>query len=227
MPSERFEVIFRRDLDQLPGLADDEWLPATRRRSRLTVGGVGALTAVALLAVAVGLSLQIFRGGLSLQTPRDDQVTDGGGAGASRPYFIATESAQPPEGTSVFAAGNALTGAPSCPASETPWLAVSFSTPDGQPATGSASAEAAFRKAKPAVNEFKMYMWGVSQPVRGDDPRIRSGIPVWIVAGTDTFLAVAQGFGASNDTNATNWFAYPAKLMGCIRPVASQAPIGR
>jgi hypothetical protein len=202
--SENFEAIFRRDLDRLPGLADDEWLPRTRRQPRrLTLGRVAALAGLALLAVVVGLRMQAVP---------DDQ--DGAGPAASSPHYIATQStAERYPGTSLVAS-NALTGAPSCPGSQIPWLVASFpARPGAEPPTGSASPEAAFRKANPAVTEFTMYLWSVSQPVRGDDPRISVFIPMWIVAGNETFLVRAASFGPANETS---WFASPAKFMGCI-----------
>lgn len=217
MRSENFEAIFRRDLDRLPGLADDEWLPKTRRqRPRLPLRVVGALTALALLAIVVGLRVQAVR---------DDQVIDGAGPAASRPNYIATQStAERPPGTSLVAS-NALTGAPSCPGSQIPWLVASFpAQPGAEPPTGSASPEAAFRKANPAVTEFTMYLWSVSQPVRGDDPRISVFIPMWIVAGNETFLVRAASFGPANDTS---WFASPAKFMGCIGSQPSRSNVPR
>jgi len=204
MPSEHFETIFRRDLDRLPGLADDEWLPRVRARPHLTRGGVGALTAIALLAIVVGLSLQAVR---------DAQVTQSGGAATASSYFIAVEPGAEASSTSIIA--NALMGSPVCPVGQLPWIAISHPSPPGDlPGTGAASADAAVRRANPTVTEFMMYPWGDSQPARGDDPRIRGGGPVWIVAGSETF--VAQAPGRAGDAN--NWFAYPAKFMGCKAP---------
>lgn len=210
MRSENFEAIFRRDLDQLPGLTDDEWLPKTRRqRPRLTPRVVSALTALALLAMVVGLRMQAVP---------DDQ--DSAGPASSSPFYIATQStAERPPGTSLVAS-NTLTGSPSCPGSQIPWLVASFpARPGAEPPTGSASPEAAFRKANPAVTEFTMYLWSVSQPVRGDDPRISVFVPIWIVAGNETFLVRAASVGPANETS---WFAFPAKFMGCI--TGSQPP---
>lgn len=215
MRSENFEAIFRRDLDRLPGLADDEWLPKTRRqRPRLTLRVVGALTALALLAMVVGLRVQAVP---------DDQ--DGAGPAASSPFYIATQStAERPPGTSLVAS-NALTGAPSCPGSQIPWLVATFPARPGAEPPGSASPEAAFRKANPAVTEFTMYLWSVSQPVRGDDPRISIFMPIWIVAGNETFVVHAVSFGPMNEPHG--WFAFPAEFMGCItgaQPSRSNVP---
>ena len=107
MPSERFETIFRRDLDRLPGLAESELVPPARHR-RLTINGVGALTAIAVLALVVGLSLQAVRDAQLAQS-------DGGAATASS-YFIAVEpGAEAFASSTSLIAGDALTGSPSCP----------------------------------------------------------------------------------------------------------------
>jgi hypothetical protein len=173
-------------------------------------------TALALLVIVVGLGLRIVLG---------DQVSNDMGGEAIRPMYIATApNAEPPPGTTLVAS-NAVTGAPMCPSSQTPWLVVSFSA---GPADGSASPEAAFRKASPAATEFTMYLWSVSQPVQGDDPRIRVFIPIWVVSGDHTFLVVAHRFGPANETNTANaadiWFAYPATFAGCI--TGAPAPTG-
>jgi len=204
--SENLEAIFRRDVDRLPGLNDDEMLASMRpQRSRSAVGGTVVLAGVALLAVVVGLRVL---------GARDDQGTNGDGAG-TRPMFIATEStAERPTGTTLVAE-NALTGAPACPGNQIPWLVASFSGRTGGQSSGAPTAEAAFRSANPTVTDFVMYLWTEDGPVRGDDPRIRPFIPVWIVAGSDTFLVVSPG--SSNAPSTTNnWFAYQAKFMGCI-----------
>lgn len=208
MPSERFEAIFRRDLDRLPGLAESELVPPARHR-RLTINGVGALTAIAVLALVVGLSLQAVRDAQLAQS-------DGGAATASS-YFIAVEpGAEAFASSTSLIAGDALTGSPSCPIGQLPWIAVSHPPPPGNmPGTGAVSVEAAFRRASPASTEFTMYPWGGNEPMRGDDPRIGVG-PVWIVSGGETFVAAAPGYGRPGETN--NWFAYPAKFMGCKTP---------
>lgn len=208
MPSENFESIFRRDLDRLPGLADDEWVPPARRpHLRLTLGGAGALAATALLVLVVGLTLQAIR---------DSQLVQEDSTDTSKPDFIVAETgtgASSPSGSAITAV--ALTGAPMCPAGQLPRIAVSHPTPPGDlPGTGAASADAAFRRGNPTVTEFKMYPWGESQAVRGDDPRIRASGPVWIVAGSETYIAQAPG----TSGGANNWFAYPAKFMGCSTP---------
>lgn len=204
MRAERLDAIFRRDLDQIPALAESELVPTTRRR-RLAVSGVGALAAIVVFATVVGLSVQAVR---------DAQLAQRGGTDLASSYFIAEEvgaGAFSPSASVITDA--ALRGAPTCPAGQLPWIAVSHPPPPGSvPGTGAVSVEAAFRRASPASTEFTMYPWGVNEPVRGDDPRIGVG-PVWIVSGGETFVAAAPGYGRPGETN--NWFAFPAKFMGC------------
>ncbi len=66
-------------------------------------------------------------------------------------------------------------------------------------ANGGATPEAAFRAANPTIDRFSMF------PL-GNDPKA----PVWIVAGTDTFIATIL-------TDGT-WFVSPAKLVRCMDP---------
>jgi hypothetical protein len=59
---------------------------------------------------------------------------------------------------------------PQCPG-QLPQLSVAHTPPPGdQPGTGAPSAEAAFRRAYPAISEFTMYPFGTDQPTR--DPQI-------------------------------------------------------
>jgi hypothetical protein len=66
-------------------------------------------------------------------------------------------------------------------------------------ANGGATPEAAFRTENPTIDRFSMF------PL-GNDPKS----PVWIVAGTDTFMATIL-------TDGT-WFVSPAKLVRCMDP---------
>jgi hypothetical protein len=66
-------------------------------------------------------------------------------------------------------------------------------------ASGGATPEAAFRKANPTIVEFSMHPMG-------KDPKA----PVWIVAGSETFMATIL-------TDGT-WFVSPAKFLGCRDP---------
>ena len=66
-------------------------------------------------------------------------------------------------------------------------------------ANGGATPEAAFRSANPGIEQFSMLPMG-------KDPKA----PVWIVAGSETFIATIL-------TDGT-WFVSPAKLVGCRDP---------
>jgi hypothetical protein len=64
---------------------------------------------------------------------------------------------------------------------------------------GGATPEAAFRKANPTIVEFSLFPMG----------RL-PGAPVWIVAGSETFIASALADGT--------WFVSPARFVGCRDP---------
>jgi hypothetical protein len=66
-------------------------------------------------------------------------------------------------------------------------------------ANGGATPEAAFRRANPGVEQFSMFPGGTI-----------SNAPVWIVAGSETFIATIL-------TDGT-WFVSPAKFLGCRDP---------
>lgn len=98
---------------------------------------------------------------------------------------------------------------PICPSGRSPALDIDFPPPPGSvPGTGANSAEEAFRRAFPAVTDFRMYAFGKDQP----EPAPAGPAPVWIVAGSDTY--VAQILGDARDAN--NWFAYRARFVGCL-----------
>ena len=63
------------------------------------------------------------------------------------------------------------------------------------------SAEEAFRRAYPTVTDFKMFPWGTSPA------------PVWVVAGSETYVVNYSGGPGLN-----SWFAHPAKYVGCYTP---------
>jgi len=211
MRSEELQTIFRRDLDLLPGLAHDDWIPKgdTGRRLRRQRVITKVLT-IAVAAIVIGVGLRAVRD--SAGEVRPD---------LARPTYIATApNAAPPPGTQVLS-GKALTGAPSCPGSQTPWLVVPFlaggtSGPQG----GAASPEAAFHAARSNATAFTMYLWSEREPIQANDPRIRPSTSIWIVAGDETFLVVSHSFGTSSDANSTGWYAYAARFAGCIAGAA-------
>jgi hypothetical protein len=198
MPSERFDTIFRRDLDRLEGLADHEWIPQARSaRLRLTGGHLAAMITVSLAVVVVALSAQ---------AARDTTFTQDVGP-QPNPYFVAQS-----QGVS----GSPTPGAPAwiippplspdkrieCPGGALPFLDVSFPPAPGfQPGTGEANAEEAFLRLRP---DMRGKVW-VTQPFGA-----RPEAPVWIVANGETFIAQLIG-----DTKGNNWVAYPARFIGC------------
>jgi hypothetical protein len=210
MPSEEFQTIFRRDLDRLPGLAHDDWIPqgdAGRRRRRQ--GVVTMVVTVAMAAIIVGVGLRGVRNDVGKVGPDSVRPT----------YIVTAPDAAPPPGTQVTS-GNALTGAPSCPGSQTPWLVVPFLAGGTSGPQGGATPEAAFRVARSNATAFTMYLWSEREPIQDNDPRIRLSTSIWIVAGDETFLVVAHSFGTSNDANSTGWYAYAARFAGCIAGAA-------
>jgi hypothetical protein len=213
--SDDIELIIQRDLNRLPVLAEERWLPQ-RNRARVSPGLASAVAAFfALVAlIGVGVTFQAVR------DPRSTEQPDIASAGAD--FVLVRESPAPFEPTTSIVAGAAAPGFPICPAGQLPWIHVDRRPPGDMPGTGSASAEIAFRRANPTLTQFTMYRWGDNRPASADDPGLRasSGI-AWIVAGTDTFIAVAPSFGRPGETN--NWFAYPASFLGCGNPANRRA----
>lgn len=201
MPLDGLYAVFRRDLDRLPGLPDDEWVPGPRR-SAGRIGIRHALAAFGILLVAIAI-------GLSLQSIRSAQPGDDAAVGTPQEqFFIEAQAGTLPSASPI----PALAGPPQCPRGQAPWLRVDSPPPPGTlPGTGVAGPDAAFRRARPTASAFTMFKWGDPVALRGpDDPRISSA-PVWIVAGDETFVATVIG-GPPYDRS---WFAYPATFMGC------------
>src|SRR5881396_1093905 len=86
-----------------------------------------------------------------------------------------------------------LAGTPAC-TNGTPLLDITR-FPQGT-THGGATPEAAFRSAYPAIHDFELFPYGSSPQA-----------PVWIVAGTDTYLATSL----QDET----WFISPAKFVRC------------
>ena len=214
MPSESLEAIFRRDLDRVPGLSDEEWIPSGGRVARrLGLGDAIAVAGVFLVAVVVVVSVQAERDAdVSRSTAPESAspyfvVGSGGASATTSPGAGATPS---PAATWIVgpATSSGLSGAPTCAAGESPILDITFSAPPGdQPGTGAATAEAAFRRTFPAVTDFTMYPFAPNAPA------------VWIVAGGDTYIANYIGGPGQN-----SWFAHAAKFVGCYTPQRHTAP---
>jgi hypothetical protein len=206
--SDDIELIIQRDLNRLPVLAEERWLPR-RNPARVPLGLASALAVFVAVAalMAVGVTLQAVREARPTEQPQGATV------GAE---FVLVQESPAPFGPTA-SAGGALTGSPSCPAGQLPWIHVEHRPPGDVPGTGSASAELAFRRANPTITQFTMYRWGDTRPASADDPGLRAASgSAWIVAGTDTFIAVAASFGKPGETN--NWFAHPAEFLGCGAP---------
>ena len=209
MPSESFETIFRRDLDRLPGLADEDLVPrGADSARRVSFGSVLALVGVFVAVVVVVLNLQAIRD--ADRSPQEAAATQS-------PYFViaggaaagATASPNPaaaPSPAATWIVGppvsNPLLGVPSCPPGSSPILDVTHWPPPGDlPGGGAPTAEEAFRRAYPTVTDFKMFPWGTSPA------------PVWVVAGSETYVVNYSGGPGLN-----SWFAHPAKYVGCYTP---------
>jgi hypothetical protein len=208
MPSESLETIFRRDLDRLPGLADDQWVPRGRRSPQhVTLANALALVGILVAAVVIVLSAQAVR-----DADRSNEeaavsplpyfvVGSAGAAATTSPVPVATPS---PAATWLVGppASDPLAGVPTCPRGSGPILRIANSFPPGDlPGTGAATAEAAFRRAYPTVTDFTMFPFGTGNA------------PVWIVAGGETYVVNYSGGPGQN-----SWFAHPAKYVGCYTP---------
>lgn len=220
MPADQLDTIFRRDLDRLPGLAEDDWVPRLRRSSPSFGLGHGlAAIGMIVLALVVGLSLQAIKNA----HPGDEA----GVATSSEPFFVEAQEGSQPNASPV---APVVAGPPICPRGQAPWLAVAHPPPPGSiPGTGDSGPEAAFRRARPTVSEYTMYKWGDPVPLSGPDDRRITTAPVWIVAGDETFVALVLGA----PPHERNWFAYPAEFKGCMtpptptqRPSPTSGPVG-
>lgn len=201
-----FENLLRREIESLPLLPETQWLPAADRpRAGSSAVRVVGLAAAVALALAAGSAIRDWR---AEQLDRQQVAAPAPAAsGTHSPSPTALASPTPVLGA----------GAPRCPAGEVPILDVEQPPPPGdQPGTGSASAEAAFRKRYPNAADFTMFAWGSNRPAQSSDDLGRG--PVWIVAGSETYVALAPG--TVDGTN--NWFVYPAKFLGCRIASAGQ-----
>jgi hypothetical protein len=74
MRSDSLEPIFRRDLDQLPTLSDDEWVPAEAGSRRTSASGLLAVCGLTLAAIVVALSVRAVR---EAEAPYEDGTSTG------------------------------------------------------------------------------------------------------------------------------------------------------
>jgi hypothetical protein len=126
---------------------------------------------------------------------------------AARPAAVVT-----PPTTIAPKATLARAELPICPPGQLPILDIDFPSPPGSvPGTGANSAEEAFRRTFPAVTTFTLYAFGKDQPETAP-----SGNPVWIVAGSDTYVAYRLG----DADGRNNWFAYRARFSACQTPTS-------
>jgi len=125
---------------------------------------------------------------------------------AANPAAVVT-----PPASVTLKATSAPASLPICPTG-LPQLDIDFPPPPGSvPGTGASSAEEAFRRGFPTITTFAMYALGKDQPEAAP-----AGPAVWIVAGSDTYIAQILG-----DTQGpNNWFAYRARFVGCRQPTS-------
>jgi hypothetical protein len=170
------------DLRTLPLPPEELWVrpprPATPLLAQLVIVAL-ALFAVALIVVP-------------LMSPVSQQPAASGPVATTPPSASVAPTASPsPTATSL-----------TCPPGQMPLFDITFPPPPGStPGTGSANAEAAFRRLRPNITDFTLtYPFGS-----------RPGAPAWIVAGDETFVAQILGTPDGN-----NWFAFPARFLGCV-----------
>lgn len=173
------------------------------RRDRFGLVRPGLVSVATLaLALVAGTQLAAWRVGNGPASPPTAAVDVVGrsevGSPPDAPYQLLPRLGEP--------------GAPQCGAAGIPVLDVAHPAPPGdQPGTGATGAEAAFRSRYPGIDNFTMYAWGSAQPARSASDLGRG--PVWIVAGSDTYVAMALGL-----AEGKNWFVYPARFTGCRTP---------
>lgn len=179
----------------------ERWVPAERRGSRL----MPLLATIGVLALAILVVAPVIDQ-VRMRNPVADRPLPSPAANAT--FAPGNIPATPTPTMSV-----APVGFPVCPAGESPLLDVVQPPPPGnEPGTGSGTPEAAFVKANPTITEYKMYQFGTTSPYVETSPAPRqfSG-PVWIVAGSRTFIALYIGSPGQN-----SWFAHPATFVRCM-----------
>jgi hypothetical protein len=139
---------------------------------------------------------------------------------------IGTPAASDSPASSAATAPAVAAGFPICPLGQSPLLYVGQTPPPGdQPGTGAGSPEAAFIGANPTITDYRMYEFGTMTPYveRSRAPGENLGGPVWIVAGSRTFISLSVGAPGQN-----SWFAHPATVVRCMTPqeLKPTSPVG-
>lgn len=185
----RGTVFVADDLETLPLPPETLWVRRTRSNSFVRRAPPVLVMVALFLAVVAPVVDQIQRSA-SVQGDSTPQALAGSGPSA-KPTTAGT--------TAMNAADW------SCPAGQSPLLEhLDFpASPGDAPGTGAASAEAAFRARRPYASGVTMiHPFGMGPTA-----------PVWILSGNETFIAELHGTPDGN-----NWFAYPARVIGCRAP---------
>ena len=153
-----------------------------------------ATSLLAQLVIAAAALIAVAVLALPLLAPVSEQPSTPGPVTTTPPSTSIAATASP----------SPVVTSPDCPLGQMPSLDITFPPPPGSaPGTGAASAEAAFRRLRPNASDFTLtYPFG-SGPAA----------PAWIVAGNETFIAQILGTPDGN-----NWFAFPARFLGCRTP---------
>lgn len=200
--------------------ASTRHLVAVRRHpaigARIMRIALSASAAVLLIVAALGV-------GAGLRELRSSPA-----AAQPQPTAIGTPTASDSPASPAATAPVAVAGFPICPLGQSPLLDVAQTPPPGdQPGAGSGSPEAAFVRANPTITDYRMYEFGTMTPyadwLRSRVPGEFTGGPVWIVAGSRTFVALYVGSPGQN-----SWFAHPATFVRCMTPqnLKPTSPVG-
>lgn len=173
--------------------------PAVAARVMRIALSVSAAVLLILGALTVGLGLRELRAAPAASQPLPTVVSTPTASGSP---------ASPPATTPA-----AVAGFPICPRGQSPLLDVVQTPPPGdQPGTGAGSPEEAFIRANPTLTDYAMYQFGTMSPYVPERDRGLRG-PVWIVAGSRTFISLYIGSPGQN-----SWFAHPATFVRCMTP---------
>lgn len=178
--------------------------PAVAARIMRIALNVSAAVLLVVAALTIGSALRELRSAPAAQ-PQSTAVS--------------TPSAQDALATPAPTTPAAAAGFPICPPGQAPLLDVVQTPPPGdQPGSGAASPEAAFTRANPTLTDYAMYQFGTVSPYVPERDGGLSG-PVWIVAGSRTFISLYLGSPGQN-----SWFAHPATFVRCMTQQDLQNP---